>query len=81
MSDRLDKGKKSDEGNTDVDAYYSCDECGQGFTLPQELEEHESSRHQSEMGQCFKDLNLVTSNIGGLNDRQIKRSHIVLSVN
>jgi hypothetical protein len=45
MSDRLDKGKKSDEGNTDVDAYYSCDECGQGFTLPQELEEHESSRH------------------------------------
>ncbi len=33
------------------------------------------------MGQCFKDLNLVTSNIGGLNDRQIKRSHIVLSVN
>ena len=45
MSDRLDKGKKSDEGNTDVDSCYSCDECGRGFTLPQELEEHESSRH------------------------------------
>ena len=38
MSDRLDKGKISDERNTDVDAYYSCDECGQGFKLPQELE-------------------------------------------
>jgi hypothetical protein len=49
MRDRLDEGKKSDEGNTDVGAYYSCHECGQGFKLPQELEEHESSRQWSEM--------------------------------
>jgi hypothetical protein len=45
MSDRLDKGEKSDESCTDLDAYYSCDDCGQGFKSHQELKEHESSRH------------------------------------
>jgi hypothetical protein len=45
MSDRLDKGQKSDESNTSVDAYYSCDDCGQGFKSSQELKEHESNQH------------------------------------
>lgn len=45
MSDRLNKGEKSDERSTDIDAYYSCDDCGQGFKSRQELKEHESSQH------------------------------------
>lgn len=45
MSDRLDKGEQSDESSTNVDAYYSCDDCGQGFKPRQELKEHESSQH------------------------------------
>jgi hypothetical protein len=45
MNDGLDKGQKSDESNTSVDAYYSCDDCGQGFKSSQELKEHESSQH------------------------------------
>ncbi|MGH9976270.1 MAG: hypothetical protein ACRD8Z_10610 [Nitrososphaeraceae archaeon] len=45
MSDRLDKGQKSNESSTTVDAYYSCDDCGQGFKSRQELKEHESNQH------------------------------------
>ena len=45
MSERLDKGEKSDESSTNLDAYYSCDDCGQGFKSRQELKEHESSQH------------------------------------
>lgn len=45
MSDRLDKGEKSDESTTNVDAYYSCDDYGQGFKSRLELKEHESSQH------------------------------------
>jgi hypothetical protein len=45
MSDRLDKGQKSDESSTTVDAYYSCDDYGQEFKSRQELKEHESSHN------------------------------------
>jgi C2H2 type zinc finger protein len=45
MSDRLDQGEKSDESSTNLDAYYSCDDCGQGFKSRRELKEHESSQH------------------------------------
>jgi hypothetical protein len=45
MSERLDKGEKSDESSTNLNAYYSCDDCGQGFNSRQELKENESSHH------------------------------------
>jgi hypothetical protein len=45
MNDRLDKGQKSDESSTNIDAYYSCDGCGQEFESRQELKEHESNQH------------------------------------
>jgi len=32
MSNRLDKGEKSDESSTNVDAYYSCDDCGRDLS-------------------------------------------------
>ena len=45
MSDRLDRGEKNDESSTNVDAYFSCADCGQEFKSRQELKEHESSQH------------------------------------
>ena len=45
MSDTVDKGQKSDESTTSIDAYYSCDDCGQEFKFRQELKEHESKQH------------------------------------
>ena len=45
MSDTVDKGQKSDESSTSIDAYYSCDDCGQEFKSRQELKEHESKQH------------------------------------
>jgi hypothetical protein len=42
MSDTVDKGQKSDESSTSIDAYYSCVDCGQEFKSWQELKEHES---------------------------------------
>jgi hypothetical protein len=45
MSDRVDRGKKSDETSTDVDASFSCADCVQEFKSRQELKEHESSQH------------------------------------
>lgn len=47
MSDREDSGQKYDQGSrgSSVDAYYSCEGCGQEFRSRQELEEHESSQH------------------------------------
>jgi len=45
MSDRLDRGDKNDETSTDVDASFSCADCGQDFKSRQELKEHESTQH------------------------------------
>lgn len=47
MGDREGKGQKYDQGSNEsnVDAYYSCEDCGQEFRSRQELEEHESSQH------------------------------------
>ena len=44
MSDRLDHGDKNDE-QYDVDASFSCADCGQEFNSRQELKEHESTQH------------------------------------
>ena len=35
-----DKGEKSDESTSDVNASFSCDECGKTFDSRQELKEH-----------------------------------------
>jgi hypothetical protein len=45
MSDRLDRGDKNDESSTDVNASFSCADCGQQFNSRQELKVHESSQH------------------------------------
>ena len=45
LSDRLDHGGKNDETSTDVDASFSCADCGQEFNSRQELKEHESTQH------------------------------------
>jgi hypothetical protein len=45
MSDRLDRGDKTDETSTDVDATFSCADCGQQTKSCQELKEHESTQH------------------------------------
>ncbi|MPZ08339.1 MAG: hypothetical protein GEU26_18320 [Nitrososphaeraceae archaeon] len=45
ISDRLDRGDKNSETNTDVDASFSCVDCGQQFKSRQELKEHESIQH------------------------------------
>lgn len=45
MSDRLDRGDKNDETSTDVDASFSCADCGQQFKSRQELKEHESTQY------------------------------------
>jgi hypothetical protein len=47
MSDREDKGQEYDQGRSgsNIDAYYSCEDCGQEFRSRQELEENESSQH------------------------------------
>jgi len=45
MSDKLDRGDKNDETSTDVNASFSCADCGQQFNSRQELKEHESIQH------------------------------------
>ena len=45
MSDTVDKGQKSAESSSSIDAYYSCDDCGQEFKSRQELNEHEGNQH------------------------------------
>ena len=45
MSDRLDRADKNDEISTEVDASFSCTDCGQQFKSRQEFKEHESTQH------------------------------------
>jgi hypothetical protein len=47
MSDKEDRDARYDQGSSgsNVDAYYSCEDCGQEFKSRQESEEHESSQH------------------------------------
>lgn len=45
MSDRLNRGDKNDETSTDVDASFSCHDCGQQFKSRQELKEQGSTQH------------------------------------
>jgi hypothetical protein len=47
MSDKEDRDARYDQGSSgsNVDAYYSCEDCGQEFRSCQESEEHESSQH------------------------------------
>ena len=40
MSDYKDKGEKSDESSSNVDASFTCEECGKKFSSRQELKEH-----------------------------------------
>ncbi len=39
-NNNIDRGDKSDENSTNVQAYYSCDKCDVKFDSPQELKEH-----------------------------------------
>jgi hypothetical protein len=43
--DKVDRGEKSDEGSTNVEATYSCDKCDQKFNSRQELKEHTDTTH------------------------------------
>jgi hypothetical protein len=43
--DKVDRGEKSDEGSTNVEATYSCDKCDQKFNSRQELKEHTDTSH------------------------------------
>jgi hypothetical protein len=45
MSVRVDRGNKNDETSTNVDASFSCADCGQQFKSHQELKEYESTQH------------------------------------
>jgi hypothetical protein len=45
MNRDIDSGKNSDESSTDVEASFSCENCGQSFNSRQELKEHSSSQH------------------------------------
>jgi hypothetical protein len=45
MSRDLDRGEKSNEAGTDVNASFSCENCGEKFNSRQELKEHSSSQH------------------------------------
>ena len=45
MSDTVDQGQKFDESSSSIDAYYSCDDCGQEFKSREELKEHEGNQH------------------------------------
>jgi hypothetical protein len=40
MSNYKDKGEKSDESSSDVDASFTCEVCGEKFSSRQELKEH-----------------------------------------
>jgi len=40
MSNYKDKGEKSDESSSNVDASFTCEECGKTFSSRQELKEH-----------------------------------------
>lgn len=41
----VDDGRNSDENTTNVKATFSCEKCGQTFSLRQELKEHSSLAH------------------------------------
>ncbi len=41
----VDSGKNSDESSTNVEATFSCEECGQIFNSRQELKVHSSTIH------------------------------------
>jgi hypothetical protein len=41
----IDSGKNSDESTSNVEATYSCEQCGQSFNSRQELKEHSSTAH------------------------------------
>lgn len=45
MNRDIDSGKNSDESSTDVEASFSCENCGQSFNSREELKEHSSSQH------------------------------------
>ena len=45
-NDNTDRGDKSDESSTNLEAYYSCDKCDLSFNSQQELKEHTDSSHQ-----------------------------------
>jgi hypothetical protein len=45
MNRDIDSGKNSDESSTDVEASFSCENCGKSFNSRQELKEHSSSQH------------------------------------
>ena len=41
----VDRGERSDESSTDVQATFSCDKCNQKFNSRQELKEHTATSH------------------------------------
>ncbi len=41
----VDRGDRSDESSTDVQATFSCDKCNQKFNSRQELKEHTATSH------------------------------------
>ena len=46
MSDNnIDRGDKSDESSSNVQASFSCDKCDHAFNSRQELKEHTATAH------------------------------------
>ena len=44
-NDNLDRGDKSDESSSNVQASFSCDKCNQTINSRQELKEHNATAH------------------------------------
>ncbi|MGN6708607.1 MAG: hypothetical protein ACTHKF_04595 [Candidatus Nitrosocosmicus sp.] len=44
-NDDIDRGNKSDERSTNLEAYYSCDKCEVRFKSRQELKVHTDTSH------------------------------------
>jgi len=44
-NDNLDRGDKSDESSSNVQASFSCDKCNQTFNSRQKLKEHNATAH------------------------------------
>lgn len=44
-TDNLDRGDKSDESSSNVEASFSCDKCNQTFNSRQDLKEHNATTH------------------------------------
>ncbi|MGN6559668.1 MAG: hypothetical protein ACTHJ2_04000 [Candidatus Nitrosocosmicus sp.] len=44
-NDDIDRGNKSDESFTNLEAYYSCDKCEVRFKSRQELKERNDTSH------------------------------------